>query len=142
MRAPLVVAATGLALIALAAPASAETTASVSNGTLNIVGDNASDNIVIGPVSGSNLFLDFDADGVVDQIVPLPMFDNIAVATGGGDDQVAFSQAGGPFTTTHPATVDGGDGNDRALRGHRVTHPVVTVRNLDTGGAVTLRPRP
>lgn len=54
MRAPLLVAATGLALIAPAAPASAETTASVSNGTLDIVGDNASDSIVVGPVSGSN----------------------------------------------------------------------------------------
>ncbi|HEX4625560.1 MAG TPA: calcium-binding protein [Solirubrobacteraceae bacterium] len=115
MRAPLLGAATGLALIAPAAPASAETTASVSNGTLDIVGDNASDNIVVGPVGGSNLFLDFDADGVVDQIVPLPMFDNIAVATGGGDDQVTFSQAGGPFTTTHPATVDGGEGNDALI---------------------------
>ena len=64
MRAPLIVAATGLALIALAAPASAETTASVSNGTL-----------------------DHKAHG-------------------------------------------------------RLTHPVVTVRNVDTGGALTLRPRP
>ena len=51
MRAPLLVAATGLALIA---PAAAETTASVSNGTLDIAGDNASDNIVVGLVSGSN----------------------------------------------------------------------------------------
>jgi len=30
----------------------------------------------------------------------------------------------------------------RALRRHRLTHPVVTLRNVDTGGTLTLRPRP
>jgi hypothetical protein len=102
-----------------------------------LVGDNASDNIVVGPVSGSNLFLGFDADGVVDQIVPLPMFDNIAVATGGGDDHLRFGRAS--------ATLAAGQTRTLTLRAvhkahGRITRPVVTVPNVDTGSALSVKP--
>jgi Ca2+-binding RTX toxin-like protein len=110
---PLLAVAASLAVLALASPASAATTASVANGTLNVVGDNAGDTITVGSLTPTSLFVDANGDGATDFTFPLSDITAIAIATGGGDDTVQLTQFGGLFDTTRPTTIDGGDGNDK-----------------------------
>ena len=61
--------AAGLALLALAVPASASTTASIQGDTLTVTGDGAGDNILLVKTDATTLGIDETGDGNVDQPV-------------------------------------------------------------------------
>jgi Ca2+-binding RTX toxin-like protein len=93
-------------------------TASVQNGTLNVVGDGAGDKLALrlAPGDPSTLQLDVGDDGTTDLAFDRSTFTAIHVAAGGGDDQVRIDQTNGLFTDD-PVTIDGGSGNDTLLGG-------------------------
>ncbi|HEY7622402.1 MAG TPA: hypothetical protein VH834_21710 [Solirubrobacteraceae bacterium] len=98
-----------------AAPAMASYTAQVQNGTLQIKGDGASDQLVLDSVAGSVL-LDVGADGTTDFSFDRTTFTAIAIDAGKGDDQVRVLD----LTTPLPdgsVTIDGGPGDDTLIGG-------------------------
>jgi Ca2+-binding RTX toxin-like protein len=123
MRYLSLVAAAGLALIALAAPASAASTASIQGDTLTVTGDDGRDGIELqrDTPSGTDLRVlvtDLATDGVkLHKTFPIASFSKIQVNAGGGDDRVAIDEGNGVFTDTIPTTVNGGDGDDTLVGG-------------------------
>jgi Ca2+-binding RTX toxin-like protein len=108
----------GAAVLAFAAgPAAAAYTAQVQDGTLNIVGDNASDKLALrlAPGSPGTLQLDVGEDGTADFSFDRSTFTAIDVQAGGGDDEVVVDQIDGTFTDD-ALTIDGGRGDD-TIRG-------------------------
>src|SRR5262245_44103334 len=101
-----------------AGPALAAYTASVQNGTLNVVGDNASDKLALrlAPGDPNTLQVDVGDDGTADFSFDRSTFTAIHVAAGGGDDQVRIDQINNLFTD-EAVTIDGGNGNDTLLGG-------------------------
>src|SRR5690348_8231929 len=93
-------------------------TASVQNGTLNVVGDGASDKLALrlAPGDPNTLQLDVGDDGTADFGFDRSTFTAIHVAAGGGDDQVRVDRVNGLFTDK-AVTIDGGRGNDTLLGG-------------------------
>jgi Ca2+-binding RTX toxin-like protein len=93
-------------------------TASVQNGTLNVVGDGAGDRLALrlAPGDPSTLQLDVGDDGTTDFAFDRSTFTAIHVAAGGGDDVVRIDQINGLFTDDS-VTMDGGSGNDTLLGG-------------------------
>ncbi|MGZ4246969.1 MAG: beta strand repeat-containing protein [Solirubrobacteraceae bacterium] len=105
--------ASSLVLFGVAAdPAFASYNAQVVNGTLQIVGDGASDKLALLP-DGTSLAVDVGEDGTVDFRFDAGTFNAINVQAGGGDDTVDASNGIAGFG---PLTIDGGPGND-TLRG-------------------------
>jgi Ca2+-binding RTX toxin-like protein len=113
------IAAIAAAVLGLGAgPAFAAYTASVENGTLNVVGDRASEKLAlrVAPGDPNTLQIDVGDDGTADFTFDRSSFTAIQVAAGGGDDQVRIDQSGGLFTDEAVA-IDGGSGNDTLLGG-------------------------
>src|SRR5689334_4568598 len=83
-----------------AGPALAAYTASVENGTLNVVGDRAGEKLALRLTPGdpNTLQVDVGDDGIADFTFDRSTFTAIHVAAGGGDDQVRIDQIGGLFT--------------------------------------------
>ena len=90
-------------------------TAKVTNGTLQITGNNASDTLVIS-VSGTQLVGDVGADGTTDFSFDLSSFTAVNVSAGGGDDTVRFVGIGNALNND-TVTIDGGGGDDTLLGG-------------------------
>jgi Ca2+-binding RTX toxin-like protein len=120
MRYLYLAAAAGLALVALAVPASAATNASIQGDTLTVTGDNAGDTVTLARTApnGPDLGVDENGDGTADQTFALADFTKISVNAGGGDDTVTINDVNGAFTDTKPTTIDGGDGNDKLVGGN------------------------
>jgi Ca2+-binding RTX toxin-like protein len=70
-----------------------------------------------------------------------PIRISVTASARAGHRRVRFGRASATLAAGQARTVTL-HASRRALRGHRLTHPVVTVRNVDTGGTLTLRPRP
>ena len=108
----------GAAVLAFSAgPAAAAYTAQVQDGTLDIVGDNASDKLalLLAPGAPGTLLLDVGEDGTADFSFDRSTFTAIDVQAGGGDDEVVVDQIDGTFTDD-TITIDGGRGDD-TIRG-------------------------
>jgi Ca2+-binding RTX toxin-like protein len=99
------------ALVFGAHTASAAYTASVQAGTLRIVGDGASDKLVLAP-NGTSVVVDVGDDGTVDFTFDRSTFTAISVTAGGGDDDVRVLNG-----LTEPITINGGNGDDRLIGG-------------------------
>src|SRR5689334_17542245 len=85
---------------AAAGPASAATTAQISNGTLQITGDATSEKLALSN-QPATFALDVGEDGTADFTFDRNTFSAIEVRTKGGDDQVDV--------------VNGGGANDKAI---------------------------
>ena len=70
-----------------------------------------------------------------------PIRISVTASARAGHRRVRFGRASATLAAGQSRTVTL-HASRKALGGHRVTHPVVTVRNVDTGGTLTLRPRP
>ena len=124
-RLPAVVAATTLALAALAltsgpvAAAAPKATAAVADGTLFVVGSPKADQITLrlDPRDADAPEVDFGDDGSTDFSFVRSTFDAILVAAGNGDDTIRIDQANGVFTDTEPNRVAGQNGDDTFIGG-------------------------
>ena len=92
-------------------------TAQAQADTLKITGDGASDKpaLRLQPGAPGTLQVDVGANGSTDFSFDRTTFTRIAVAAGGGADEVTIDQSGGTFTD-EIISIDGGDGAD-TLRG-------------------------
>jgi Ca2+-binding RTX toxin-like protein len=103
---------TGLvAVLGTARNARADYTAAVDAGTLRIVGDGATDTLVLF-AGGGTLVGDVGADGTSDFTFDLASFDALEVAAGGGDDVIRL-QGGG--LADKAGTLDGEGGDDTII---------------------------
>ena len=111
--------------VLFATPACAAVTSSLQGTTLTLTGDGADDTIALG-VSGTDLTVDLNADGVPDATFPLASLTSVVVNAGGGNDVVNASNAlllplalngeGGADDLTGGGasdTISGGDGPDQ-----------------------------
>jgi Ca2+-binding RTX toxin-like protein len=119
-RSALAVAGAGLAaaLTFGATPALAAYTAQVSNGTLQVTGNSASDALALrlAPGDPQTLQLDVGDDGTADFAFDRTTFTAVDVQGGGGDDSIRVDRSNGVFTD-EAITLDGGSGNDTLLGG-------------------------
>ena len=113
-------AALAMGFVAAAQPAGASpsSTASVTNGTLTVVGTNGTDQITLALAAGdpSTLQVDFGPTGPGVQSFDRGTFTAISVLLRGGDDQFTVLQANGAFTD-EVLTVHGGSGDDTITTG-------------------------
>src|SRR3954471_11345363 len=95
--------------------AAASYTAAVdAGGTLRIVGNGASDKLVLAPTPDS-VVLDVGEDGTADFTFARSAFNSVQVEAGGGADEVRTLNAATPLPDL---SVDGGAGNDTLLGGN------------------------
>ena len=97
-----------LATLGLAPSAMASYTGQIQAGTLKLTGDGASDRLVLVP-NGTQLAVDVGADGTIDFAFDKGAFTAVAIAAGGGDDEVTLFAAA---VNDKTVTIDGGAGND------------------------------
>jgi RTX calcium-binding nonapeptide repeat (4 copies) len=99
--------------------ADAAYTAKVSQGTLSIAGDAASDKLALRLKAGSSNILQVDvgANGSANFNFDRSTFDKIAVHAGGGDDVVRIAEGNGAFTDTEKTTILGEGGADTLVGG-------------------------
>jgi Ca2+-binding RTX toxin-like protein len=99
-----------------AGPAVAAYKAQVQAGTLQIVGDGASDKLELltAPDNPNLLELDVGEDGTIDFTFDRSTFSAINVQAGGGDDEVRIS----PEAQLDNVTIDGGAGDDTLIGGN------------------------
>jgi Ca2+-binding RTX toxin-like protein len=113
-------AALAMGFVAAAQPAgaSASSTASVSNGTLNVVGTNANDQITLALAAGDPSMLEVDVGphGSGVQRFDRSTFTAISVVLRSGDDQFSVVQTNGNFAD-EALTVHGGSGDDTITTG-------------------------
>jgi Ca2+-binding RTX toxin-like protein len=83
-------------------------------GTLRIVGNSASDKLVLAPTPDS-VVLDVGDDGTADFTFARSAFNSVQVEAGGGADEVRILNASVPLPAV---SVDGGAGNDTLLGGN------------------------
>ena len=102
-----------LATLGLAPSAMANYTGQIQAGTLKLTGDNASDRLVLVP-NGTQLAVDVGADGTIDFAFDKGAFTAVAIAAGGGDDEVTLFAAA---VNDKTVTIDGGAGNDTLFGG-------------------------
>src|SRR3954451_2712426 len=97
-----------------ATPAHADTKARVQNGTLQVTGDKADDQLTlaIGP-DVNTLSVDVGSDGTSDFRFPLSLVSSIGVSAGGGADTVRIDNS----VPILPITIDGGGGDDTLIGG-------------------------
>jgi Ca2+-binding RTX toxin-like protein len=102
-----------------ASPAWASYTAQVQAGTLQVVGNGASDKLAVRLQAGVPTVLELDVgdNGSADFTFDRSLFTGITVAAGSGNDLVRIDQANGAFTD-ESIVVDGGPGNDTLLGGN------------------------
>jgi Ca2+-binding RTX toxin-like protein len=104
------------AMLAFAAyPAAAAYKAQVQSGTLQIVGDAASDKLelVTAPDNPNIVQLDVGEDGTIDFSFDRSTFSAINVQAGGGNDEVRIA----PGAQLGDVTIDGGAGDDTLIGG-------------------------
>jgi Ca2+-binding RTX toxin-like protein len=92
--------------------------AQIGSGTLKLVGDGASDKLVLrlAPGSPNTLEVDVGANGTADFSFDRTAFTAITVEAGGGSDEVRVDQINGSFAD-ELLTMNGGDGADTLLGG-------------------------
>ena len=115
-----VVGAIVLAALAFTADrADAAFSAQVSNGTLIITGNGASDQLALRLQAGVPTMLQVDVgdDGSADFSFDRATFDAITVDAGSGDDTVRIDEVNGVFTDTETTTIDGQGDDDTLLGG-------------------------
>jgi Ca2+-binding RTX toxin-like protein len=117
-RTALAVTATGALLCLAAGQASASYKAEVRGATLEVIGDRASDRLVLrlDPNDPNTLQLDVGADATADFSFDRTRFTAVDVDAGSGDDEVSVSRIGGLFRD-EALTFDGGSGDDVLLGG-------------------------
>ena len=116
---PATVAASAVSLVVLAfaaGPAAAAPTvsATVTGGTLQIVGSSAPDRLTL-RLSGldpNQLQVDVGDNGSADFTFGLATFAAIDIKTGNGADTVRIDPANAAFTNVKPTRIDGGNGDD------------------------------
>ncbi|HEY1518504.1 MAG TPA: calcium-binding protein [Solirubrobacteraceae bacterium] len=97
-----------------AGPAAAAYKAQVQTGTLQIVGDGASDKLaLLSSPTDPNVELDVGEDGTIDFVFARSTFSAINVQAGGGNDEVRV----GPGSQLSNLTIDGGAGDDTLIGG-------------------------
>jgi Ca2+-binding RTX toxin-like protein len=97
-----------------AGPAAAAYKAQVQTGTLQIVGDGASDKLaLLSSPTDPNIELDVGEDGTIDFVFARSTFSAINVQAGGGNDEVRV----GPGSQLSNLTIDGGAGDDTLIGG-------------------------
>jgi hypothetical protein len=102
------------AMLGVAAdPAAAAYKAKVQAGTLQIVGDAASDKLELIPTP-TTLELDVGEDGTIDFVFDRSTFSAVNVQAGGGDDEVRVGPTASPLSNL---TIDGGAGDDTLIGG-------------------------
>ena len=104
------------AMLGIAAdPAAAAYKAQVTGGTLQIIGDGASDKLELltAPDNPNILELDVGEDGTIDFSFDRSTFTAINVQAGGGNDEVRI----GPGPQLDNVTIDGGAGDDTLFGG-------------------------
>ena len=96
-------------------PAAAAYKAQVTGGTLQIVGDGASDKLELltAPDNPNILELDVGEDGTIDFTFDRSTFTAIDVQAGGGNDEVRI----GPGAQLDNVTIEGGAGDDTLIGG-------------------------
>jgi Ca2+-binding RTX toxin-like protein len=113
-------AALAMGFIATAQPAGASpsSTASVTNGTLNVVGTSGNDQITLSLAAGASntLLVDFGSSGPAVQSFDRSTFTAISVFLRSGDDQFSVLQTNGAFAD-EALTVHGGSGDDTITTG-------------------------
>src|SRR4051794_7352805 len=94
----------------------ASTTASVQNGTLKVVGDDAANKILltIGP-DANTLSVDVGEDGTFDFSFDRATFTAVDVQGRGGADDIVMASS--TALLDEPVTLDGGDGEDTLFGG-------------------------
>jgi Ca2+-binding RTX toxin-like protein len=94
--------------------ADAATTGGVSNETLTLTGDAASDKLALRlkPGAPGTLQMDVGDDGTADKSFSRSTFTKIVVNTGGGNDVVRIDEVNGVFTDIEATTINGQDGAD------------------------------
>jgi Ca2+-binding RTX toxin-like protein len=105
-----------------AAPAMASYRAQVKAGTLELIGDGASDKVALepGPFDPTTLLVDVGEDGTTDFTFDRSTFSAINVQAGTGDDEVRVGNGVGNVTINGGGgndTLIGGDGNDVLIGG-------------------------
>jgi Ca2+-binding RTX toxin-like protein len=104
------------AMLSFAAdPAAAAYRAQVTGGTLQVIGDGASDKLELltAPDNPNILELDVGEDGTIDFAFDRSTFSAIDVQAGGGNDEVRI----GPGAQLDNVTIDGGAGDDTLIGG-------------------------
>ena len=105
---------------AAAGPAAADPpgSASVTDGTLSIVGSSAGEALALRLAAGdpTTLQVDFGDDGIAEHSFDRSTFSAIEVLLRSGDDRFRVDQVGGAFAD-EVLTVDGGQGDDTLLGG-------------------------
>ena len=96
-----------------AGPAAAAYKAQVQTGTLQIVGDGASDKLELLPTP-TTLELDVGEDGTIDFVFDRSTFSAVNVQAGGGNDEVRVGPTASPLSNL---TIDGGAGDDTLIGG-------------------------
>ena len=93
--------------------------ATVTDGTLHIVGSPFSDRIAlrVSPVDRTQLQVDVGNNGSADRTFDLGTFGAIDVEAGNGNDTVLIDQVNGAFTTTKATRIDGQNGDDTLIGG-------------------------
>jgi Ca2+-binding RTX toxin-like protein len=118
LRASIIAGVSAAGLLGFAAqPALASYKAQVQNGTLQIVGNNASDKLELraDPNNPNVLQLDVGEDGTTDFSFDASTFTAISVQAGGGDDEVRMERFG--TFADKALTIDGGSGDDTLIGG-------------------------
>jgi hypothetical protein len=102
--------------IGVARAAAPGLSAEVVDGTLQIQGGPASEQIAlrVSPLDANQLLIDIGNDGSAEQSFALASFAAIALDAGNGDDVVLID---GAFTAGKPTTIAGGNGNDTLFGG-------------------------
>ncbi len=120
---------TSLLAVALTAIAAASTApavmaapalkADVADGALRISGAQSSETIALrlSAIDRNQLQVDVGDNGVADFSFDLNTFETIDVRAGNGNDTVRIDQINGPFTTTKPTRLSGGNGDDTLIGG-------------------------
>jgi hypothetical protein len=93
--------------------------ASVTDGTLRIVGSPASDHIALrlSKDDRNQLQVDVGDNGSADRTFDLRTFDAIDVEAGNGNDTVRIDQVNGAFTTSEATRIYGQNGDDTLIGG-------------------------
>jgi Ca2+-binding RTX toxin-like protein len=99
----------------VAPPAEAAYKAQVKGGTLRLIGDAASDKLMlsVAPQDPNTLLVDVGEDGTTDFSFDRSTFTAIDVEAGGGDDEVRID----PESDLSNVTINGGGGNDTIIGG-------------------------
>jgi Ca2+-binding RTX toxin-like protein len=107
-----------VASLALAVPAQAAVTTSITDGTLLVKGDSADNKLTLRLAVGdpNTLQLDIGDDGSANQSFDRTTFTRIKLKGGSGDDQLRVDQVNGAFAD-EDTTFYGGSGDDRMFGG-------------------------